>query len=234
MNKQYAVFDWDNTVRDGFTLFDWIDYLVNRGVLTEEIQVAIDTLSDKYKAGLLSHDEYAHLACKTYAKGINGLRVDFIMEIAHQYIEQDRCHIFHGMEEIFGYLKKSGIEVMVISGAPKIILDFYKKKFHIREIFAFKERVENGRFAGRASYNYGYNKKKTIAQLKDKYGTKPLLGFGDSDSDIPLLKEATYAFSINTNIENAMRIDIVNHSIQKKYIDQIIHIMQTNKKEDEG
>ena len=130
--------------------------------------------------------------------------------------------------------KKSGIEVMVISGAPKIILDFYKKEFHIREIFAFKERVENGRFAGRASYNYGYNKKKTIAQLKDKYGTKPLLGFGDSDSDIPLLKEATYAFSINTNIENAMRIDIVNHSIQKKYIDQIIHIMQTNKKEDEG
>ena len=46
MNKQYAVFDWDNTVRDGFTLFDWIDYLVNRGVLTEEIQVAIDTRLD--------------------------------------------------------------------------------------------------------------------------------------------------------------------------------------------
>ena len=39
-------------------------------------------------------------------------------------------------------LEKSGIEVMVISGAPKIILDFYKKEFHIREIFAFKERKD--------------------------------------------------------------------------------------------
>ena len=63
-------------------------------------------------------------------------------------------------------------------------------------------------------------------QLKNKYGAKPLFGFGDSNSDVPLLEEAVHAFAINNNVGNAIRINTVNNSIQDRYIQDILRIAQ--------
>lgn len=226
MNKQYAVFDWDNTVRDGYTLFDWIKYLINQEIFNRTIQDIIDELSRKYKANELSHDAYAQFACQAYVKEMKGLKYSDIKSIAGRYIEQDKHQIFGGMTEVFNIFYKNKIDLIVISGAAENCVGFYKREFHIHSILAYKERIVNGYFTGQTSYNYGYNKSKTMMQLECKYGTKPLFGFGDSYSDIPLLEEAAHAFSINNVLKKATTIYTVNNSIQEKCIQDILCIIQ--------
>ena len=34
--KKYALFDWDNTLRKGFTITAWMEYLYDRGVIEEK------------------------------------------------------------------------------------------------------------------------------------------------------------------------------------------------------
>lgn len=219
---QYAVFDWDNTVRDGFTLFDWIDYLIEQGVLHSSFESQIDDFSFRYKTNQITHDEYAHLTCKAYAKEIRGFNFNELKWIAEKYVTRDKEKIFSGMDAIFNLLYKNEIDTIVISGAPRIILDTYKKDFHIRSVRAFKERVYQGYLNGQVAYNFGYNKHKTMKKLKSEYGIKPLFGFGDSDSDIPILEESLYAFSINNSIANATRVDIIDKSVQKSHLEDAL------------
>lgn len=222
MKKEYAVFDWDNTVRDGFTLFDWIDYLIEQGILNDSIRAQIDEFSFRYSIKQISHDEYAHLACKVYAKEIRGFNYIELKNIARQYIARDRERIFGGMDTIFNLLHEKNIDIIIISGAPRIVLDNYKKDFHIRSVRAFKERVAKGYLNGQVAYNYGYNKYKAMMKLESEYGSKPLFGFGDSNSDIPILEEAIHAFSFNNSIGNATRIDTINKSVKNSRLEDIL------------
>ncbi len=222
MKKEYAVFDWDNTVRDGFTLFDWIDYLIEQGILHDSIRAQIDEFSFRYSIKQISHDEYAHLACKVYAKEIRDFNYIELKKIARKYIARDREKIYSGMDSIFNLLHQNKIDIIIISGAPRIVLDYYKKDFHIRSVRAFKERVSMGYLNGQVAYNYGYNKCKAMMKLESEYGNKPLFGFGDSNSDIPILEEATYAFSINNSIGNATRIDTIDKSVENSHLEDTI------------
>lgn len=221
--NQYAVFDWDNTVRKGFTLFDWVEYLIEQRMIGDSIKPMIDNLSYKYSINEISHDEYARLACKLYVKEVSGHKFSELQQVAQQYSNRDIDQIWSGMESVFEILFQNRIDIIIISGAPKIVIDFYKTRFHIKALYAFKEEVSNGVLNGRVAYNYGYDKLRVINKLKLKYGTAPLFGFGDSFSDLPLLDEAVYGFSINSSIGSATRIDIVNDSIRSSHLDEMLY-----------
>ena len=45
----YALLDWDNTLRKGYTLFSLIDFLVKREFIEEKINVEIFQLIESYK-----------------------------------------------------------------------------------------------------------------------------------------------------------------------------------------
>lgn len=62
MHTRYAVFDWDNTVRRGFTIFPWIDHLFEKGVFDDASHRSIQSLNERYRMGTITHDEYAGLA----------------------------------------------------------------------------------------------------------------------------------------------------------------------------
>ena len=38
----YALLDWDNTLRQGYTLFSWIDYLIEVGTVGSVVREEID------------------------------------------------------------------------------------------------------------------------------------------------------------------------------------------------
>lgn len=77
--------------------------------------------------------------------------------------------------------------------------------FGLANIFAFSEEYVGGLCTGGVAYNYGVDKRKTVEKLYEMFGTKPFVGFGDSDSDIPLFKMSQYAFCIvKPNHENDM------------------------------
>ena len=45
----YALLDWDNTLRKGYTLFTWMDYLIDIGVLESVVREEVDYYIEEYK-----------------------------------------------------------------------------------------------------------------------------------------------------------------------------------------
>ena len=208
MEKRYVLFDWDNTVREGFTLFSWIDYLCDHAVIDIGLQKEMDVFKAQYGRHLITHDQYAEFACATYAAALAGRPLDRLTGAVTEYMTHDRKCLFRNLGVLFDLLHEKGADIIVISGAPVRILDQYREDFNLKSIYAFREKVSQGLFTGEVEYNYGFNKKETVFKLIEAYHSHPYMAFGDSESDVPMLKNATHAFSVNHDIEGAQRVNI--------------------------
>lgn len=199
---KYAVLDWDNTVRNGYTIFGFVEFLIKESVLPISVKQNIDEWDRKYRAGTITHDQYAEYACRDFANSLLGYSVSCIDELAQKYIDCDRFHLFPFAKTIFDFLHKHEIAPIIISGAPLCVLDKYKKELHIHDIFAFDLDTCRGEYTGLVGSNYGYNKEKIIAELVVKYGALPFMGFGDSSSDEPLILTARHGFLISNKLSD--------------------------------
>lgn len=214
INKQYALFDWDNTVRNGYTLYSWTDYLCTHSIIDSYLQYELNQIKEQYGKKLITHDQYADIACSKYTKALKGLDFKTINDAVLDYMVYDRKYLFKNIIQLFEIFYKKNIDIIVISGAPSIILEKYKDEFHFKAIYAFKEQVSHGIFTGNVEYNYGFDKMKKILDLIKKYKTYPYIALGDSESDLPMLDYASYPFCINNTLlgRNYRNIDPNNIS----------------------
>lgn len=201
----YAVFDWDNTIRKGFTLFSWMDFLYEKEILNMSIRRDIFSVQDQYAKKRINHDEYAKRSCEIYSSAMQGVSKKTLCKLVNSYIQYDKQSLMPFSRTLFEYMNVYNIRPVIISGAPQYILEKYKDVFKLDNIYAFSEEYVEGLCTGKVAYNYGMNKGKTIQRLCKAFGMKPLAGFGDSDSDIPLFKMSDYAFCIvKANSKNDM------------------------------
>ena len=195
----YAVFDWDYTLHRSYTLFTWIDFLCSERILSEQIQDALKEMQKKYDLGLISHDAYAEMACREYALAVKGLPAARLKEILPAYMEWDRQLLFPFTEGLFRYLKNRHIETVIITGAPGSVLEQYREYFGFKNIYAFEAEVHSGVYTGKIRCNHGSRKEGIMALLAKEYGSSPVFAFGDSSSDLPLLRAAEQAGCIGTS-----------------------------------
>lgn len=192
----YAVFDWDNTIRKGFTLFSWMDFLYEKKVLNTKVRKDISNVQNQYAARRINHDEYAEKACEIYAFAMKGVSQERRSRLVKKYIQYDKRNLMPFTQDLFKYMSRYNIRPVIISGAPQYVLEEYKDILGLADIFAFSEEYYKGFCTGAVAYNYGVDKRKTVEKLCHMFGMKPLVGFGDSYSDIPLFKMSEYAFCI--------------------------------------
>ena len=224
MNNLYALFDWDNTVREGYTLFSWIDYLRNHSIIKPTFQDEIGAIQAQYKQHLITHDEYAEIACSEYANALTGIQGEVISKAIMDYMHYDCKHLFTNLGSLFDTLYSKGVDIIVISGAPLIVISQYLSKFHIKEIYAFKEKLSRGVFTGEVEYNYGFNKAAKVRELMEAYGNTPFIAFGDSESDLSMLNEAKYSFCVGDKLEGFKHIKIISQRIPDNIIEEVAHL----------
>ena len=201
----YAVFDWDNTIRKGFTLFSWMNFLYEEKILDTKVRNSIASVQNQYSKKQINHDEYAKKTCEIYSSAIIGMSENIRNKLVKSYIPYDKQCLMPFSQALFEYMSSCDIKPIIISGAPRYILDKYKDMFRLYDIFAFSEKYSMGLCTGGVDYNYGVDKKKTVEKLYKVFGMKPLVGFGDSYSDIPLFEMSEYAFCVvKTGDENSL------------------------------
>lgn len=198
--QKYALLDWDNTVRKGYTLYSWVDYLHKCNIIDTQLQENLVDLKYRYIKKKITHDQYAERACAEYAKAMRGKRIGVVDEIMTDYMKIDQKQIFSYIYELLSRLVQENIDVIVISGAPSRILEQYKQKFCLKKIYAFKEEVKEGKFTGKVTCNYGLNKYKKVRELIQSYEAYPFLALGDSSSDIPMLDNSKYSICVGNKL----------------------------------
>lgn len=201
---KYAVLDWDYTIRSGYTMFSLIDFLCKTSALPLSVQENVEQWTAKYRAKMITHDQYAEYACIEFAQGIRGYSTSFLSDSIQRYMPLDRASLFSFSEALFKFLHLNDIAPIIISGAPICVLENYKKEFHIMEIYGFDLDQKDGLFTGNVKSNYGFHKERILSEIISIYGEPPYMGFGDSSSDYPLLQQSTHGFYVCKSAYNAI------------------------------
>ena len=206
---RYALLDWDNTLRKGFTLFDCIDFFIKKNACAIELKSEIDCYIADYSKGVFNHDELAKMCCDAFSRSLAAKNTISIGRIFSQYFSYDKEKLFAFVPGLFQLMRNYGIKPIIISGAPGNVIKKYQSEFGIYRIYSYEMQTSNKRYTGATKFNYGYSKEKIVDALVKKYG-KPIFGMGDSYSDISLLTAAEHSVLIadaNTTIHSEIVLE---------------------------
>lgn len=194
--NSYALFDWDNTLRKGFTIVSWVGYLCNYHVVNEAIYTKLLHQFELYKARCITYQQLSDNTTMIYTQSIAGTNASSLESLAYDFCKQDQ-DIFRYTRPLLEILKEADIEIDIISGSPKIVLLQYAKQFGINEVYGMDIEVKLGCYTGTLIKDYGADKHEIVHDICRSKGFAPLLAFGDSSADEPLLRAAKHGFLID-------------------------------------
>lgn len=194
--KQICLLDWDGTLRDGFTIVDWMIFLNEKRIISTEYVDKIRDLFKYYNDGRLSHDSLAVETSQVYAESIVGIEVNFLNKIASEYIIIDEARIFSFVRPLLNELREREVDLYVISGAPIEVLRAYGSSMHLDIIHGLEIASADGHYTNTPLVNPGISsqKKKIVELYRDKF---LFAAFGNSVSDIPLFEASEKSVCIN-------------------------------------
>jgi len=194
--NSYALFDWDNTLRKGFTIVSWVEYLCNQHVVNESSYIELLHQFELYEAGSITYQQLSNNTTSIYAQSIAGADVSYLEKLAYRFCQQDHA-VFEFTKPLLRILMDAGIEIIVISGSPELVLLQYAKQLGVNEVYGMDLEVKLGRYTGVITKDYGIEKNEIVRVICKSKGFAPLLAFGDSEADNPLLNAAKYGFLID-------------------------------------
>lgn len=192
IKSKVALLDWDGTIRKGFTLPNWVEFLVDHGVFTNTIIDDIKRLFGQFYKGKISHDQLSSRTSKVYSRYLEGHRKESIMGFAYKFVNEDQKYLYPFSYTLFSIFREKLIQPIVISGAPIEVLFHYANKFYIKELYGLELEVENGLYTCNIKQNHGVAKAKEFIVnriIKDS-DCEIVLSIGNSSSDKPLFNAA--------------------------------------------
>jgi HAD superfamily phosphoserine phosphatase-like hydrolase len=194
---KYALLDWDNTLREGFSLISWMDFLRGKKLIDSLSLSKIENYFNLYSIEKMGYEEFVENICKEYVLAVSGKVVNDFIEQVDAYVNSIELNaIFQFTRPLIDLINRYNIKPIVVSGAPKIFLQHIMKKLSIAEIFAFDPKIENGIYVNSIHKNYGIKKDSIVTKFITLYEANPIFAFGDSKSDFPMLNSAKYPFLI--------------------------------------
>ena len=212
MNK-IAILDWDGTLSQGFSILEWVEFLSNH-FNEEQYQDELNDEYKKYQAGKLIHDEFSISATFIYANFLKNKKVSVIEDLAVKFIREKLKNMPTDVAMLFYFLNQKGIKAYVLSGAPNELLKIYSIIYNFKIIGSLRLGTSKGKYNGKIISNSGVtiSKKNIVDKLLEK-GNVPILGFGNSESDLPIIESAKNGFimSYSTAFKNKYNIVNVNN-----------------------
>lgn len=195
---KYALLDWDNTIRNGYTLFSLVDYFVENKIISPNVKIQVNSYFSAYRSGNMSHDSLAENACNVFAMSLCGSKEEIISKAIVKFVEKDKKQLFPFAPTIFDVLSQYNISPIIVSGAPTTVIKQYKG-FKIHTIYGFSMEINDGIYTGKVLNNYGCNKKAITSKIISQMKRPPEIAFGDSLSDYDMLTMSKKSVIIGTS-----------------------------------
>ena len=195
---KYALLDWDNTLRKGYSIFSWCNFLVEKAIIDKTSLDRINLIKQKYENSLISHDDFAKTACEIFVNYLQGISVKKISTLEKEFIDIFTKDIFTFSKGLLNCLENNNYKIIIVSGAPKSLIRKSIANNKNVIIYGLEFEKNNNKYTGLVKRNYGFNKNEIVDLLIAKYG-KPSIAFGDSTSDFYMLNESEKSVLIVSN-----------------------------------
>ncbi len=190
--RRVALLDWDNTLHDGWTLEPWVRFLVDRGQAPISLAVDGERLTRAYLEDRLDgHSDLAHRANSLYAAASAGWSTADVAGLVVSFLDEvDRPLVYGFVPALVEWLAAQGIQPVVVTGAPAELVAGYVEPAGGR-VVGLTLAEAGGRYTGAIGRNpgTGHEKARAVAELM-RERCEVVLGAGDSESDLPLLRAA--------------------------------------------
>jgi phosphoserine phosphatase len=191
MRRKVALLDWDGTLRDGFLLRDWANYLQAESIISSIRLEAYFRTVHAYLQGAISYDVFTNEAPAAYARALRGASPALLKDAAQKFTSEDLTYgkIFPFTIPLLDQLAHFHIESIVVSGSPQELLETYMKPLGVSAIIALSLEVEGDIYSGDIKGNPAtFDAKLAIASQFEPEDV--VLAMGDTEADAPLLTRA--------------------------------------------
>jgi HAD superfamily hydrolase (TIGR01490 family) len=210
--RRLAVFDIDGTLFRSSLLVELVNSLVANNIFPQAAKKTIDKDYFEWINREGSYEKYIRQVVRVYQKYIVGWDRATINEISQEVVDfhKKRVHCFT-RDSIREYKDKNYF-LLAISGSPEFIVNKFADYFGFDRAFGSIFEIKEGRFTGKA-YDGARNKKQIFETFLDenaKYiDIKESIGFGDTESDIPILEMVDYPVVFNPSL------NLANYALKK-------------------
>ena len=231
-NQPIAVVDWDGTFRRGFTILDWVHFVSLHRHFEPSVATELDTLYQDYQRHLIVYESFATQAASLYSQGLKGLPCKITRNLAAQFVLEDRS-LFGFAKPVFNTLLNHGLGIVVVSGAPEVVLEVYRHKYLLLEVFGLKTTVSDDEWTGEVQENPATSstKRHQVEALRERY--EIVVGIGNTESDRPLLNAARLPILVETAesarhepIKSMRRVERVRGTNLEDYLN--VHLRSKN------
>ena len=122
-----------------------------------------------------------------------------------EFVAHDLNNIYSFVEPFCSLMDSLEIKVIIISGAPSIVLEAYKNYIKFDRIYGVDIKIgDDGIYTRDFVCNYATKQNKILAINElILQNTDIIFSLGDTTSDIPLLKAAKHAFVVSESNSGA-------------------------------
>ena len=193
--RDVVLADWDNTLRAGFTVTAWTEFLAGRGLFS-----ALPTILQRFDRFLNDRSADYEVFCKdmeiAYAAGLAGQPGEEVAAAAASFVAADSKNIFRFVRPLCEYFADRQLSIIVISGAPEEPLKQYARTLGFELGGALRLEVRDGFYTGQVIENCGLSKIKSEAVSRVSAENDGVVALADSLSDMPLLDAARCRFVV--------------------------------------
>jgi phosphoserine phosphatase len=193
-----AVFDCDGTLWGIDSGVGFMEWSIERGLVSRSTSDWIDTRYRGYRAGDVSELQICGEMVQIYA----GLREDELRKAAAEYVQEFvRPAVFPEMQKLVASLRESGVELWAVSSTNKWVVAEGLREFGIPEsrVLAAEVAVKNGVITSEL-VDVPTDEGKAEA-LKRVGLMHPDAVFGNSVHDLAMLELAAHPFAVNPSPE---------------------------------
>lgn len=197
--KSVALFDFDNTLYDGFSYFDLLEKQTHEGLIMPEVLDSAGQVMDRYKEQILSYEDAIVGLLDIYADGLKGRHYEEVRESTHDFYHNTiKVHDF--AKNVFGLLSSTH-EIYLVTGEPQFIAESIVDIFDLDGYHSSKFEVKSDIFTGGVKSYLATRREKrnAVRHLLSGQSSHGSFAFGDSDGDIEMLDAAEHPICVNPN-----------------------------------
>ena len=194
--KQVCLLDWDGTLRDGYVIFDWLEYLVENNKVDESFKHEMEHIKNRHLRHHTDYETMAFEAVNNFSQAMKGISPTDLQNLITSFW-QEKQNLFDFTIPLIELLHELEIEPIVVTGSPLDVVRPCAANIGIETCFGLEFGVKAGLFDGTTILNTAVHRgKKAIVDQIKKHERTIALSFGDSESDMPLFEAAFHAYGI--------------------------------------